>query len=101
MVSSLTHNTTAQILGNQILRSGTSVGVNYRAVCRAKSKKDFINELAIVIEEADETQYWLELLVSSDLIKRENAAKLWKEADELIRIMTSASKTTKNNIHKS
>jgi four helix bundle protein len=101
MVSSLTHNATAQILGNQILRSGTSVGANYRAVCRAKSKKDFINKLAIVIEEADETQYWLELLVSSDLIKRENAAKLWKEADELIRIMTSASKTTKSNIHKS
>lgn len=100
MVSSLNQNVTAQILGKQILRSGTSVGANYRAALRGKSKKDFINKLAIVIEEADETQYWLELLVASDLIQREIAAKLWKEADELISIMTATSKTTKNNLNK-
>jgi len=101
LVSSLTHNSTAQILGRQILRSGTSVGANYRAACRAKSNKDFINKLAIVIEEADETQFWLELLVSSELIERDKAAILWKEADELIRILTASSKTTKSKIQKS
>ena len=100
-VSFLTRNVSAEVLGKQILRSGTSVGANYRAACRAKSKKDFINKLAIVIEEADETQFWLELLVSSELIERDKAATIWKEADELIRIMTASSKTTKSNIHKS
>ena len=96
VVSGLPLNQTAQVLGKQILRSGTSVGANYRVVCRAKSKKDFINKLAIVIEEADETQFWIELLVSSDLIERDLASKLWKEADELIRIMTAATKTLKS-----
>ena len=101
LVSSLAHNVTAEVLGKQILRSGTSVGANYRAACRAKSKKDFINKLAIVIEEADETQFWIELLVSAELIERDKAATIWKEADELIRIMTASSKTSKSNIQKS
>ena len=100
LVGSLTHNQTAQVLGKQILRSGTSVGANYRAVCRAKSEKDFVNKLAIVIEEADETQYWLELLVSAELLDKDKVTILWKEADELIKIMVASSKTIKSNINK-
>ncbi len=101
LVICLAQNGTAKVLGKQILRSGTSVGANYRAACRAKSQRDFINKLAIVIEQADETQFWIELLVSSELIERDKAAILWKEADELIRILTASSKTTKSKIQKS
>jgi four helix bundle protein len=90
----------AQVLGKQILRSGTSVGANYRAVCRAKSKADFINKASIVIEEADETQFWLELMVATEIVKRDKALELWKEADELLKIMTASSKTAKNNLKK-
>ena len=98
LVVELPRNLTAQTLGKQILRSGTSVGANYRAACRAKSQADFINKVAIVIEEADETQFWLELMVTSDIVKRDKALKLWKEADELIKIMTTSSKTAKRNL---
>ena len=97
IVASLPKDKIPDVLGRQLLRSGTSVGANYRATCRAKSQADFINKLAIVIEETDETQYWLELLVSSGILKREQVAKLWKEADELLRIMTTSSKTAKGN----
>lgn len=63
----------AQIIGTQLLRSGTSVGANYRAVCRARSRADFIAKLGIVIEEADESAYWIELLLHTGLIKQENS----------------------------
>ena len=60
----------AQTLGKQLLRSGTSVGANYRAVCRAKSNSDFINKLRIVEEECDESLFWMELLVDRQLLKQ-------------------------------
>lgn len=97
LVIGLPKNMVSEVIGRQVLRSDTSVGANYRAVCRAKSQADFINKIAIVIEEADETQFWIELMVESKLIKREIAATLWKEADELISIMTASSKTAKKN----
>ena len=68
MTESLPNNTQGWVLGKQILRSGTSVGANYRAATRAKSRADFIAKLGIVVEEADETQYWLELLADSGLV---------------------------------
>ena len=97
LVASLPKDDVARTLGRQILRSGTSVGANYRAACRSKSKADFVNKIAIVIEEADETQFWLELMVEAKVIKRNAAAKLWKEANELISIMIASSKTAKSN----
>ncbi len=78
---------------NQMVRSGTSPGANYRAACRAKSTPDFINKLKIVEEELDETQYWLEMVVALLPEKRNEAGLLWKEADELLAIVVSAIKT--------
>ena len=96
LVESLPENKTTRVIGNQILRSGTSVGANYRAACRAKSTPDFINKLKIVEEEADETLYWLELLVEAKIVKEDRLLELMKENNELIAIFVSAIKSTKN-----
>lgn len=84
-------------LAKQILRSAGSVAANYRAVCRAKSKADFIYKLDIVIEEADETMYWLEIIGETGLIQTEKTNPLMKEANELVSIFTAASITSKKN----
>ncbi len=92
----------ANVICNQILRSATSVGANYRSACRARSKADFISKMTIVEEEADETLYWLELLIETGLIKNGSAVqKLLKEADELTAIFVSSVKTARinNNPH--
>ncbi|HDQ25977.1 MAG TPA: four helix bundle protein [bacterium] len=86
-----------RVIENQILRSGVSVGANYRAVCKAKSRKDFINKLNIVAEEADETQYWLELLAESGMIKHENTAYLYNEAREITAMATASIRTARQN----
>ncbi|HYV33925.1 MAG TPA: four helix bundle protein [Candidatus Limnocylindria bacterium] len=78
------------VIGKQILRSGTSVAANYRAVCRAKSAKDFIHKLGTVVEESDETQFWLELLVEAEVIKLSEITDLLKEASEITAIMTAS-----------
>ena len=88
---------TSQILGRQPLRSGTSVGANYRAACRAKSTPDFISKLGIVEEEADESIYWLELLVESHQIKQNLVENLMKEADEILAIIVASIRTAKEN----
>jgi four helix bundle protein len=76
--AALPNNWVAQTLGKQLLRSGTSVGANYRAVCRAKSNPDFINKLRIVEEECDESLFWMELLVDNNLIKLSRLGGLMK-----------------------
>lgn len=89
-----------QILSKQLLRSATSVAANYRAVCRAKSSKDFISKLGIVVEEADETQFWLELLIEAGIVEQSRINDLMKESSEITAIMTasrhSAIKNQKN-----
>ena len=80
----------AQVLGKQLVRSGTSVGANYRAACRARSKKEFSAKIGIVVEEADETVYWLELLMQSGLVKPDRLSELLKEARELTALFTAA-----------
>ena len=81
----------AKILVNkQLIRSGTAVAAGYRAACRCKSRKDFISKMGTVVEEADETQLWLELLVESNLVKTELIKELLQEAGELTAIMTSS-----------
>ncbi len=97
LVESLPNKTTSQVIGKQLLRSGTSVGANYRASCRAKSPADFIAKIAIVVEEADESLFWMELLVESGIVKEELLKDLMKEADELTAIFISSSKTAKEN----
>jgi len=82
-------------LGKQLLRSGTSVGANYRAVCRAKSTADFLNKLRIVEEECDESLFWMELLVECALVKGARLSGLMQEANELLAITVAAARTTR------
>ena|ERR1700722_6403313 len=93
--SALPNEWVARTLGKQLLRSGTSVGANYRAVCRAKSKLDFINKLRIVEEECDESLFWMELLVDNDIIKPSRLNGLMKEANEILAIVVSSAKTAR------
>ncbi len=85
------------VLSNQILRSGTSIGANIRESKNAQSIADFINKLSIALKEADETAYWLELLFESDTIDDKMFNSLYDENKELIALLTSIIKTTKNN----
>ncbi len=83
------------MIGKQLLRCGTSVGANYRAACRAKSNADFINKLAIVEEEADESMFWIELLMETGAIKPNLVENLLAEANEILSIIVLAIKTSK------
>ncbi|MCX5919343.1 MAG: four helix bundle protein [Deltaproteobacteria bacterium] len=96
-VESLPKKRTAEILGRQLLRSGTSVGANYRSACRARSAADFIAKMTIVEEEIDESIYWLELLVESKIIDIEKVQALIKEANELLAITVASIKTARKN----
>ena len=85
----------ADILGRQLLRAGTSVGANYRAACRARSTADFISKMGIVEEEADETIYWMELLIESGLISKNDLIHLLDEANQILAITISSIKTAR------
>lgn len=86
------------ILGKQMIRSGTSVGANYREASRARSDAEFIAKIELCAQEADETQYWLELLNEDCHIPIELTQPIWDEADELIRIFVTMSKNTKKRV---
>jgi four helix bundle protein len=88
---------TAEVIGKQLLRAGTSVGANYRAACRAKSTRDFIYKMGLVEEEADESLYWMELLLEAGLVKLERLQPLMVEADELIAITVASIKTARGD----
>jgi four helix bundle protein len=90
-------NIETDVLRKQIIRSATSVGANYRAACRSRSRADFISKIKICLEEADETQYWLELFFELHLIEQKKFAELYKEADELIAIFVSSAKTAEQS----
>ena len=92
---SLPHTEEARILGTQLLRSATSVGANYRAACRARSRAEFASKLGIVLEEADETVFWLELTQELALFPEPKLRDLVKEANELVSIFVSSVRTTK------
>ncbi|HEX5218824.1 MAG TPA: four helix bundle protein [Verrucomicrobiae bacterium] len=96
-VQSLPEDRVANVLGSQLLRSGTSVGANYRAACRAKSTPDFVNKLKIVEEEGDESLFWMELLVESGITTQQRLAALMKEGDEIVSIVVASLKTTRQN----
>jgi len=97
LVEALPKGRIAEVIGRQLLRSGTSVGANYRSACRAKSPADFIPKMGIVEEETDETVYWLELLVKSGLIQERDIRDLIDEANQLLAITVSSIKTAKRN----
>ncbi len=80
----------AQVLGKQVLRGGTSVAANYRAACRARSRPEWIAKIGVVVEEADETVFWLEMLVDCEIVKGERLKDLLAEAQELSAIFTAS-----------
>jgi len=100
LVSSLPNTKPANVISHQILRSGTSVGANYRAVTRANSDKDFIHKLKICEEECDETTYWLELIEESGLIINEVTNSLKKESDELTSFFVASINTKRTNMNR-
>ena len=95
LVDSFPQTRTADVIGKQLLRSGTSVGANYRVACRAKSTPDFVNKMAIVLEEADESAYWMELSVGAKLVRPGRLSNLQHEADEPVAIAVSSINTAK------
>ena len=94
-VQALPGDRVSNVLGSQLLRSGTSVGANYRAACRAKSTADFINKLKIVEEESDESLYWMVMLVESGLMPARKLSALMKEDDEILAITLASLKTNR------
>ncbi len=95
LVSTLGPGAAEQVLGKQLLRAATSVGANYRAACRARSRADFVSKITIVEEEADECIYWLELLSDSGRLNSRVGVELLQEAHELTAIFTASGKTAK------
>ncbi|MEW5942636.1 MAG: four helix bundle protein [Pseudomonadota bacterium] len=95
LYTSLPKTTEAQVLGKQILRSGTSVGAQYREAQRAKSTPDFISKVEGALQELDETAYWLELLTGAGIVRMEKISDLMQETDELIAIFVSLAKSAK------
>ncbi len=83
----------ARIIGKQFLRSATSVGANYRAVCRARSQNEFFAKLSITIEEADETVFWMELLIESEIYTETKMKELMEEGTEIIKVLSTARKS--------
>ena len=90
LVAALPKTLVGRTIGGQLIRAGTSVGANYRAACRSRSKAEFIARLGVVEEEADESGYWMELIVDSGLMKLELLQPLLAEANELVAIMVSS-----------
>jgi four helix bundle protein len=84
---------TGNAIAHQIVRSGTSVGANYRALCRSKSRADFMNRASIIEEEADETAFWLEMVRDSGLLSAETIQPLLREANELVAMFVASRKT--------
>ena len=98
MLRSLPPGQEAKIIGHQLLRSGMSVAANYRAVCGARSRPEFLAKLAIVLEEADESAFWLELLVDAGLIPERKLSELRQEANQLVAIFNASRTTAKKGV---
>jgi four helix bundle protein len=97
LVESLPKKRTTEVLGRQLLRSGTSVGSNYRSACRARSTADFISKMGIVEEETDESLYWMELLIEAGMEVSMKMEALMKEAGELLAITVASIKTARKS----
>jgi four helix bundle protein len=93
LVEALPTTRTADVLGRQLIRSGTSIGANYRSACRGRSVADVIAKLRIVEEEADESMYWMELLLESGLVLPAQISELLREADEIIAMTVASIRT--------
>ena len=96
LYTSLPKTTEAQVLGKQVLRSGTSIGAHYHEATRSRSNAEFISKLEAGLQEIEETVYWLNLLIDSEIVREEKLSELCREADELAAIFVSSVKTVKN-----
>ncbi|MDP9253382.1 MAG: four helix bundle protein [Verrucomicrobiota bacterium] len=97
LVDRMPRTTAGRTLAAQLVRSGTSIGANYRAACRGRSRAEFAAKLGVVAEEADETVYWLELIRDGGLVTETKIGDLLKEADELTAIFTAGRRTSSCN----
>lgn len=96
LVQALPKTPVADVLGKQVLRSATSIGANYRAACHAQTKPVFVAKMSTVVEESDETIYWLELIRDAELVKPEQLSELIDEADQILKIMPSSRNTARH-----
>lgn len=97
LVAVLPKTAAGRSIGSQLVRSGTSVGANYRAACRSRSKAEFIAKIGVVVEEADESAFWLELIMDGGILKPELVSPLHEEAEELTAIFAASCRTAKTN----
>jgi four helix bundle protein len=97
LVDALPRTMAAQVVGKQLARSATSVGANYRAAARARSRADFVAKLGIVEEECDETLYWLEMTTELDFLPKDRTQSLYDEGNEILSIVISSIRTAKRN----
>jgi len=97
LVERLPKTVTGRAIANQLVRCGTSVGANYRAACRGRTRAEFVAKLGIVVEEADETAFWLELIIEAAILPKEDILPLLSEANELAAIFVSSRKTASGN----
>src|SRR6267154_83464 len=95
LVAALPNNLSGRTIGGQLVRAGTSVGANYRAACRARSKREFIAKIGIVEEEADESAFWLDLLIARGATDTERAIALREEASQIVAITVSSIRTAR------
>ena len=93
LVDALPRVPAGRMIASQLVRAGASVGANYRAACRGRSRAEFISKLGVAEEEADESVYWLELVIEGRLLRRERVAPLLAEANELVAILTASRKS--------
>jgi len=96
LTEALPKNQTANVIGKQLLRCGTSVGANYRAACRARSTPEFIAKMGIVEEECDESMYWMELIVEAGLMEEKLLIDLKNEANEILSMVIASIKTARS-----
>jgi four helix bundle protein len=97
LTEALPRTTTGRAIGSQLVRSGTSVGANYRAACRGRSRAEFVAKIGTVAEEADESAFWMELIVEGGLLKPDLVDPLRREAEELTAIFTASGRTARLN----
>ena len=83
----------AKIIGRQLLRSSSSVGANYRAACRARSKAEFHSKLSTVVEESDESVFWMEILIEAEIVDSQAIIHLLKEGNEILKVVSASRKT--------
>ena len=100
LVVALPRGLMAEVIGRQLLRSATSVGANYRAACRGRSSADVISKLDIVEEEADETIYWMELLVEAEVVSQKRLANLMSETNEILAMTVASIKTLRSRVRR-